>query len=151
VHFVLLVGVVYFLFFLMYQKTPIAATPKFEERGGLSANFVTDDQNWSYLEASFSSATPNTLLERITGIRIGFRCDPLIECAAQNLADKFIDDKGRIFYGSIRVIGRHTYVITAEQNYTMTLQKELREEEFRKRMANIDKETHEKELVAVPA
>ncbi len=150
-HFVLLVGVFHFLFFLMYQSTRIAATPKFDERGGLSSSFVTDDQNWSYLEASFSSATPKTLLERITGIRIGFRCDPLIECAAKNLADKFIDDDGKIYYGSIRVIGTHTYVITAEQNYTKTLQKQLREEEFRQRMANINQETHEKELVAVPA
>ena len=104
-HFVLLVGVVYFLFFLMYQKTRIAATPKFDERGGLSSSFVTDDQNWSYLEASFSSATPNTLLERITGIRIGFRCDPLIECAAKNLADKFIDDDGKIYYGTSLQLG----------------------------------------------
>ena len=146
----LVAGVVHSLFFLMHQVSRLTATPKFDERGGLSASFISDDENWSYLEAAFSSATPGTLLERVTGIRIGFRCDPLIECAAQNLADKFIDDDGKVFYGSIRVIGTHTYVITAQQNYTKHLQKQLQEEAFRQRMANIDDDTDNRELKAVP-
>ena len=88
----------------MYQKIlPIVELlcdiHKFEERGGLSSIISTVHLRcWLVLPRGCSFSvfhSKNTLLERITGIRIGFRCDPLIECAAQNLADKFIDDKGR--------------------------------------------------------
>ena len=136
----------------MDQITNIAATPNFDELGGARARVVSDDDNWTYFEASLTSGKPNTLLERwLCGFRLGFKSHLLIEYASINKADKFIDDDGVITYGKIRVVGNHTYVLTAKEVYTQNLQKELREEQFRERMANIDKETNEKELVAVPA
>ena len=152
VHSVLVVGVFHSLFFLMDQVTHIAATPNFDERGAARVRVVSDDNNWTYVEASLTSGKPNTLLERcLCGWRFGFKSDALIEIAAINKADKFIDDDGKITYGNVRIIGNHTYYRTAKENYTQNLQKELQEEAFRQRMANIDEETHEKELVAVPA
>ena len=81
---------------------------KFQESGGLEANFVTDDQNWSHLEASFSSSTPDGGPARAHHWHpLGFKNDPLIERQMRrHLADKLIDDKGTVFYGSIRVIGK---------------------------------------------